>query len=182
MNVSEEIERLHRLHESGALTAEEFSAAKARLLNDQTGHNSTAESFSQTFTNTPPPIPNTIASAATNSASNSANNARQMAVMLHLSQYLGFCIPFAGWIVPILIWQLKKEEMPMLDAHGKAVANWLISSFIYGLIFFVMVFIIVGIPLLVILGLLCLLFPIIGAINAGNDEVWEYPMAIKFFK
>jgi uncharacterized Tic20 family protein len=105
-----------------------------------------------------------------------------MAVMLHLSQYLGFCIPFAGWIVPILIWQLKKEEMPMLDAHGKAVANWLISSFIYGLIFFVMVFIIVGIPLLVILGLLCLLFPIIGAINAGNDEVWEYPMAIKFFK
>lgn len=183
MNVSDEIERLHRLHESGALTAEEFSAAKARLLNDQTGQAASPERVYQTHSNThnsthnstPPPI-------APSTGLSSASNARQMAVLLHLSQYLGFCIPLAGWIVPILIWQLKKEEMPILDAHGKAVANWLISSFIYCVIFLVMIFIIVGIPLLVILGLLCLLFPLIGAINAGNDEVWDYPMAIKFFK
>jgi uncharacterized Tic20 family protein len=28
-----------------------------------------------------------------------------------------------------LIWQLKKDEIPALDAHGKMVANWMISSF-----------------------------------------------------
>lgn len=34
MSLSEEIERLQQLHESGALTAEEFAQAKAALLND----------------------------------------------------------------------------------------------------------------------------------------------------
>ena len=32
MNISEEIKRLHELHQSGALTDEEFAQAKAKLL------------------------------------------------------------------------------------------------------------------------------------------------------
>ena len=35
MSVAEEIKRLHELHQAGALSDEEFAAAKARLLNDQ---------------------------------------------------------------------------------------------------------------------------------------------------
>ncbi|TFW20031.1 PspC domain-containing protein [Duganella callida] len=33
MSVSEEIKRLHELHQAGALSDDEFAAAKARLLN-----------------------------------------------------------------------------------------------------------------------------------------------------
>ena len=33
MNISDEINRLHELHQAGALTAAEFEAAKAKLLN-----------------------------------------------------------------------------------------------------------------------------------------------------
>ncbi|MES2016409.1 MAG: PspC domain-containing protein [Pseudomonadota bacterium] len=33
MNISEEIKRLHELHQAGALSAEEFEQAKAKLLN-----------------------------------------------------------------------------------------------------------------------------------------------------
>ena len=32
MNISDEINRLHELHQAGALTAAEFEAAKAKLL------------------------------------------------------------------------------------------------------------------------------------------------------
>jgi hypothetical protein len=35
MSVAEEIKRLHELHQAGALSDEEFAAAKARLLNSQ---------------------------------------------------------------------------------------------------------------------------------------------------
>lgn len=35
MSVAEEIKRLHELHQAGALSDEEFAAAKARLLNNQ---------------------------------------------------------------------------------------------------------------------------------------------------
>ncbi|WP_432379598.1 PspC domain-containing protein [Duganella sp. P38] len=34
MSVAEEIKRLHELHQAGALSDEEFAAAKARLLNN----------------------------------------------------------------------------------------------------------------------------------------------------
>jgi uncharacterized Tic20 family protein len=57
---------------------------------------------------------------------------RQWALVLHLSLLAGFIIPLAGMVAPIIIWQLKKEEMPGLDAHGKVVTNWIISSIIYG--------------------------------------------------
>jgi phage shock protein PspC (stress-responsive transcriptional regulator) len=35
MSVAEEIKRLHELHQAGALTDDEFAAAKARLLNHE---------------------------------------------------------------------------------------------------------------------------------------------------
>ncbi|MHA4866983.1 PspC domain-containing protein [Duganella sp. PWIR1] len=35
MSVAEEIKRLHELHQAGALTDDEFAAAKARLLNNE---------------------------------------------------------------------------------------------------------------------------------------------------
>ncbi|MGZ5818112.1 MAG: PspC domain-containing protein [Burkholderiaceae bacterium] len=37
MNLSEEIKRLHELHQSGALTDEEYAQAKAKLLASQDG-------------------------------------------------------------------------------------------------------------------------------------------------
>ena len=40
--------------------------------------------------------------------------------------------------------------------------------------------IIIGIPILFVLGILAVVFPIIGAIKAYNGELWEYPMAIRF--
>ena len=56
---------------------------------------------------------------------------KQTGMFLHLSQLLNMVIPLAGVVVPIVIWQMKKDETPALDAHGKMVVNWLISSLIY---------------------------------------------------
>ena len=45
--------------------------------------------------------------------------ARQWAMFLHLSQLAGYVIPLLGLITPIVIWQVKKEQYPVLDEHGK---------------------------------------------------------------
>lgn len=103
------------------------------------------------------------------------------ALILHLSQFAGFIIPFAGWVAPIVIWQIKKAEMPELDAHGKVVTNWILSSLIYGTVCAILIFVVVGIPLILVLLLLGIIFPIIGGIKASNGVVWKYPLSIKFF-
>lgn len=107
---------------------------------------------------------------------------RQMGMFLHLSQLINIIIPLGGVIVPIVIWQMKKDQMPALDAHGKMVVNWLISSLIYWLISGVLAIVLVGFIGMLALVILGIVFPIIGGIKANNGEFWEYPLTIKFIK
>jgi len=109
-------------------------------------------------------------------------SARQWAMFLHFSLLLGFGIPVAGLLAPIIIWQLKKTELPEIDAHGKVVVNWILSAVIYGVVCVLLRFMFIGIPLLYVLAALCVIFPIIGGIKANNGELWPYPLSIQFLK
>lgn len=109
---------------------------------------------------------------------------KQMGLLLHLSQLANIIIPMAGIVAPIVIWQMYKDKMPALDAHGKMVANWIISSAIYWFVSIILIFVFL-IGLIPMLGLVIagIAFPIIGALKANdNGELWEYPLAIKFLK
>ncbi|NKI35262.1 DUF4870 domain-containing protein [Wenzhouxiangella sp. XN79A] len=101
--------------------------------------------------------------------------------LLHLSLLAGLIIPLGGLIVPIVIYILKKDELPGLEPHWHVVINWIISALIYAAISFILMIVLIGIFMLWALGLLCLVFPIIGAIKANDGEVWKYPLSIEFF-
>ena len=107
---------------------------------------------------------------------------KQTGMFLHLSQLLNFLIPFGGVIAPIVIWQMKKDEVPALDAHGKMIVNWMISGLIYSVVSFVLAFVLIGFLGFIALAIMGVVFPIVGAIKANNGELWEYPLTIKFLK
>jgi uncharacterized protein len=107
---------------------------------------------------------------------------KQWGMLLHLSQLLNLIIPFGGIVAPIIIWQMKKDEMPALDAHGKMVVNWLISSFIYLVISGILTIVLVGLLGLLAFIIMGIVFPIIAGLKANNGEFWEYPLTIKFLK
>lgn len=106
---------------------------------------------------------------------------RLWATILHLSLLAGLVIPLGGLIVPVVIYLLKKDELPGLVPHGHVVFNWLISAVIYAVICMILIILFIGIFLIWILGLLALIFPIIGAIKANDGEIWPYPLSIRFF-
>jgi uncharacterized protein len=107
---------------------------------------------------------------------------KQMGMFLHLSQLANVIIFPLGIILPIVIWQMQKDKMPALDAHGKEAVNWMISETIYLIVSIIALFLIIGIVLLPVVALLGIIFPIIGAVKANNGELWRYPLAIKFIK
>lgn len=107
---------------------------------------------------------------------------RQWGLWLHLSQFAGFVVPLAGLVAPLLIWQLKKDELPGIDEHGKAIVNWIISELIYFIAAGILVIVVIGIPLLIALGACSIVFPAIGALKAHNGELWRYPLTIEFIK
>ena len=59
---------------------------------------------------------------------------RQLLVFTHLSQLLDFVTGIGGFIVPLIIWLVKKDEIFDMDRHGKAIINFRISMFLYLLI------------------------------------------------
>ena len=159
MSMADEIEKLNQLRQSGAITDEEYQASKNALLREQ---------------QTPENKPNQITVS-------SQMDEKTWTILLHLSQFCGFLIPLAGLVVPIVLWQIKKNESPLIDQHGRIIANWMITAFIAGVVFFMLSFILIGIPLLVLLGVLCIVFPIIGAIKANDGIAWPYPGSYRFF-
>lgn len=88
----------------------------------------------------------------------------------------------AGIIIPIVIWQVKKQDFPELEVHGKIVVNWMLTALILSIICFVLSFVIIGIFLFLALGVLGIVFPVIGGLKANAGEAWSYPMTFSFIK
>lgn len=107
---------------------------------------------------------------------------RQMGLFLHLSQLANVFFFPIGILAPIILWQTQKEKIPAIDAHGKMVANWMISVTIYTIVSIVLMFVLVGFLTILAVAVMGLVFPIIGAVKANNGELWEYPVTIKFIK
>jgi len=108
-------------------------------------------------------------------------NEKVFCLLLHLSQLAGMVLPGAGLVLPIVMWATEKDNSHLIDEHGKVVFNWMISSLIYSLVSGVLCFFLIGIPILVVLVILMVIFPIIGGIKANDGIVWKYPLSISFF-
>jgi uncharacterized Tic20 family protein len=103
-------------------------------------------------------------------------------MLCHLSALAGYVIPFGNIIGPLIIWQIKKNEFPSVEQHGKAALNFqltvLIALFVGILAAFVLSFVCIGflfIPVVVAIGLCGLIFAVIAGIKANNGEPYRYP-------
>jgi len=165
MTLSEELERLHQLHQAGGLTDEEFAAAKARLLKDGAS--------------TEPPLVSSFRFRER------LHDGRFWAMLLHLSLLLNFLTPGVALVVTFLIWQLGKDRFPELDQHGKNVVNFILSYGIYAMILFSLIMIpVVGVvvvaSLYIFVGLMALL-AMFAAWKANQGQMWQYPLCFRFF-
>lgn len=109
---------------------------------------------------------------------------KKWAMFCHLSSLAGVVlpIPFANIIAPLIIWTIKKESSEFIDDQGKQVINFQISMLIYTIILIPFAILLIGIPALIAIAILDLIFTIIGAVKANNGERYRYPMAITFLK
>ena len=110
-------------------------------------------------------------------------------MLCHLSAVAGFVIPFGNLLGPLVLWQLKKNEIPSVDLHGKAALNFQITVTLAAIVglaaAFVLSFFCVGyllFPVVMLIGLAGLIFSIIAGIKANNGEEFKYPYSFEFVK
>ena len=118
-----------------------------------------------------------------------SKDSRMWAMFCHLAGLAGFVIPvvISGIIAPLIVWQVKKDEHPFIDEHGKEAVNFQISISLYMVIGIVACLVTcigaVLIPFLAVaLGIFDLVFLLIAALKANNGEHYRYPICIRFIK
>src|SRR5882762_6757795 len=117
---------------------------------------------------------------------------RNWSMLCHLSALAGLFIPFGNILGPLIVWQIKKNDLPEIDTHGKESLNSQITILIITLIFSVFLFSTIGYGALIGspfamftgglgLGLLLSLIKltswvlvILAAVRANNGELFRY--------
>jgi uncharacterized Tic20 family protein len=102
-------------------------------------------------------------------------------VLAHASALAGFVVPWAGHIVgPLVVWLAKRHEAAEIDAHGKESVNFQISMLIWNAIAAVLCLLLIGIPILIVLHILNIVFVIVASIQASDGRLYRYPLTIRF--
>ena len=106
-----------------------------------------------------------------------------------MSALAGLFVPLGNVLGPLIIWQMKKNDFPSVDTHGKASLNFQITvaiaeiaSVILG---FILSFVCIGFLLffvtiaIVIAGIV---FAIIAGMKANDGLEYKYPWTLTLVK
>lgn len=95
---------------------------------------------------------------------------------------------FTGFLGPLILWLVKKDESRYVDHHAREALNFQITFFIVfmGMLIatFVLMFVMIGIlliPVIIVLSILVLVAEILAAVAAQNGTWHRYPCSIRFF-
>ena len=130
-------------------------------------------------------------------------NVLTWSMLCHLSALLGL-FWWPGIVIgPLVVWQIKKNELPEIDPHGKEALNFQLTFVILYFIAKIVLGIIAGIAfgiglfwgspfavlsgggllsLLAIINLVAIVLAVVAGIKANNGEPYKYPFSIKFVK
>ena len=123
----------------------------------------------------PPPAP-----------TSSEKDVRMWNMWCHMSALAGLVVPFGNILGPLLVWQIKKNEIPSVEIHGKAALNFQLTVFIATLVGFLIAFALsflcIGyllFPVVFAIWIAGIVFAIIAGIKANDGKDYQYPYSLK---
>jgi uncharacterized Tic20 family protein len=109
--------------------------------------------------------------------------ARQWAMVCHLVALSGLLFNGIGFLLgPLVVWLIKREDDPFIDEQGKEAVNFQLTMFLLAFLCIPFIFILIGIPMIMLVGLMMIVFPVIAAIQSGDGKHYRYPLSIRFIK
>jgi len=95
-------------------------------------------------------------------------------MLSHLSALLG-----VGFVLPLVVYLAMRKESEYVATNAREALNFHISVLIYAVCCIPLVFILVGVPLLLVLGLGSLVLAIIATIKAYDGQCYRYPLTLR---
>ena len=109
---------------------------------------------------------------------------RLWGMLCHLIALSGFLIPIPliTIIAPLIIWLIKKDDMPFVDDQGKEAVNFQLTMLLAMIVSAILIFVVIGIFLMGAVLIFQLVMIIIASIKAHEGIHYRYPFAIRFIK
>jgi uncharacterized protein len=101
---------------------------------------------------------------------------RTLAILAHILTLVG------GFLVPLIIWLVKKDESVFVAESAKESLNFQITLFIAFAICFLLIFVLIGAFLMPIVGLIGLVLVIVATIRTSEGKIYRYPLSIRLIK
>ena len=107
---------------------------------------------------------------------------RQWAMFCHLGGLLGHAlVGFGHVVVPLVLWLIKREQMPFVNQEGKEAVNFQLSITVYAIVSGLASFCI-GFLMLIAVGIFDLVVVIMACIDVSNGKAYKYPLCIRFIQ
>jgi uncharacterized Tic20 family protein len=101
---------------------------------------------------------------------------KQWAMVCHLSAMLLYFTAIGGFIAPLVIWLLKREQMPFVDDQGKETLNFQITIVLALIVSWILFLVLIGIPMLIGVLLFHFIATIIAAVRSSEGVLYRYPL------
>lgn len=98
---------------------------------------------------------------------------KTLAILSHVLTFV------AGFIAPLIIYLIKKDESSFVASHAKEALNFQITILIIIIGLFITI---VGILLIWVIGILALVFVIMAALKAAEGKLYRYPFSLRLIK
>lgn len=95
-------------------------------------------------------------------------------MLSHLSALLG-----VGILLPLVVYLAMRRESQYVAENAREALNFHISVLIYSLCCIPLVFIVIGVPLLLVIGLGSLVLAIIATFKASDGQCYRYPLTLR---
>lgn len=110
---------------------------------------------------------------------------RLFATVAHLSAAIAWVVS-VGWlnfVGPLVVWALFKDRSPFVRRASAGAFNFTLSMTIAGIVGWLLVFTIIGLPIGVLLiagsGLATIVFGVLGALKTWRGESFTYPWQVR---
>lgn len=125
-----------------------------------------------------------IPAAASGPASAAApsKEERDWAVISHLSAMLMYVTAIGGLIAPLVIWMMKRDELPFVDEQAKETINFQISSLLFLGISCVLMWVLIGFLLFPAYLLFHFIITLIAAVKVKEGVHFRYPFCLRLLR
>ncbi len=103
-------------------------------------------------------------------------DAKTMAMLCHLLAI------FTGFLAPLIIWLIKKDQSPFVDQEGKEALNFQLTMLIAFVIGGLTTCLIIGFFIIAAASIVDIIFCVLAAITVNKGQGYRYPFCIRFIK